>query len=277
LHQKSFDYHEQLAKELNLRSYRKIETYQVDGNRHGNKFKWLDRKVSVALMDTDTAQVTPIELTTRMLEEVERSGGEVIIGTCSNIIYDNDVVRSLDVNGNKIQVDKLIVALGPWSGNFCESNFNFMIPCEGIKSTSIVFRDINLIKEDPFACFCEEDDNSCHLEIYPRNDGSVYICGIGGSDYVKGSRLSADGEYGSADKVLADPHRVNAALKSLRSMSSSFDVEPSITQSCMRPVTTDGLPVMGTLSTSSNIIISSFHNCWGTHSLTHRITKLIAH
>lgn len=263
LHTKSFDYHEVLAKELNLKSYRKIDTYQVNGNINGEKFKWLDRKVSVALMDTDTAQITPIELTTRMMEEVERSGGEVVIGDCSSIVQENDVVRSIDINGNRVEVEKLIIALGPWTGAFCESTFNFIIPCEGIKSTSIVFHGINPIQQNPFACFCEEDNNSCHLEIYPRNDNTVYVCGIGGSDYVKGPRLASNGEYCTADKVLADPSRVNAALKSLRAMSSVFDVEPAVTQSCMRPVTIDGLPVMGKLSPNSNVIISSFHNCWG--------------
>jgi fructoselysine-6-P-deglycase FrlB-like protein len=32
--------------------------------------------------------------------------------------------------------------------------------------------------------FCDEDENACHLEIYPRNNGEIYVCGCGGSDII---------------------------------------------------------------------------------------------
>lgn len=36
---------------------------------------------------------------------------------------------------------------------------------QGIKSTSIVFAGSNAVAEDPYALFCAEDRNGCHLEV----------------------------------------------------------------------------------------------------------------
>ena len=56
---------------------------------------------------------------------------------------------------------------------------------EGVKSTSIVFQQLDAIVNEPYACFCNEDINGCHVELYPRVNGDLYICGCGGSDYGK--------------------------------------------------------------------------------------------
>lgn len=47
------------------------------------------------------------------------------------------------------------------------------LPMEGVKSTSIVYKDLDPIRTEPFACFCAEDQNDCHLELYPRPNGEV--------------------------------------------------------------------------------------------------------
>jgi hypothetical protein len=45
------------------------------------------------------------------------------------------------------------------------------LPMEGIKSSSIVFSHVPAVKDEPFACFCAEDSQQCHLELYPRPNG----------------------------------------------------------------------------------------------------------
>jgi glycine/D-amino acid oxidase-like deaminating enzyme len=68
LHERGFDMHKQLATTLGVESYRQVDTLNVDGNTKGvNVASWLDRKVTSSLMDRDTAQVTPLELTQKML------------------------------------------------------------------------------------------------------------------------------------------------------------------------------------------------------------------
>lgn len=54
-----------------------------------------------------------------------------------------------------------------------EDWFGLPLPMDGVKSTSLVFTDLKEIKEEPFACFCAQDNNGCHLELYPRPNGMI--------------------------------------------------------------------------------------------------------
>eukprot|EP00958_Prasinococcus_capsulatus_P001335 scaffold115_cov304-Prasinococcus_capsulatus_cf.AAC.29 len=62
LHRESFKLHEQLARELNIESYRKIPTLSVTGARWlepggaSSECQWLDGRASARLLDNDTAQ-----------------------------------------------------------------------------------------------------------------------------------------------------------------------------------------------------------------------------
>ena len=55
--------------------------------------------------------------------------------------------------GGILEADKLVVALGTWSGVICEDWFGMPIPMESIKSTSLVYEAIDEVKKDPYACF----------------------------------------------------------------------------------------------------------------------------
>ena len=51
--------------------------------------------------------------------------------------------------------------------------FGMTLPMEGVKSTSIVYKDLESVRSEPYALFCAEDNNGCHLEMYPRPNGEV--------------------------------------------------------------------------------------------------------
>ena len=54
-----------------------------------------------------------------------------------------------------------------------EDWFGLELPMEGVKSTSLIYHDLDSIKKEPYACFCQEDRNNCHLELYPRLNGTI--------------------------------------------------------------------------------------------------------
>lgn len=47
--------------------------------------------------------------------------------------------------------------------------FGVPIPMEGIYSTSLVLPECDPVRAEPFALFCAEDRNGCHLEVRRRN------------------------------------------------------------------------------------------------------------
>lgn len=266
LHQKSFDLHQKLANDLEVESFRMITTLSVDGSRKGKiDASWLDGKCSSKFMDSATAQVTPLELTEKLMSAALAAGAEYRVGTVNGISIENGKVKGVAIKGFDalIPADKVVICAGPWSGVMAEDYFGIDLPMEGIKSTSLVYKNNDAVQQEPYACFCAEDDYGCHLELYPRSNGDVYICGCGGSDYVRGDRFREGGDCAAPELILADPARVAAASASFGSMSSIGSRAPEVTQACMRPCPGDGLPVMGQVEGIEGAYLSCGHNCWG--------------
>jgi glycine/D-amino acid oxidase-like deaminating enzyme len=269
LHQKSFDLHEKLAKELSLTSFRRIPVVSVSQRKGGKAAaSWLDGHASTTELEGAAAQVTPAELTHRLIEEATKNGAKLVHATAVGCEHNEQgkvegVVLS---TGETLEADKMVVALGPWSGVVCEDWFDAPIPMQGIKSTSLLYTGIPEIKAEPFACFCDEDRFNCHLELYPRPDGSLYICGCGGSDYVSGDRLREGGDCFDPASVKENVMRVEAATSALGYISETFKTKyptPSSAQACMRPCTSDGLPTMSEIPGFEGAYVSAGHNCWG--------------
>ena len=220
LHTLGFDMHAELAKTLGLRSYRAIPTLRVrtrpGGARNATRaVPWLDgdEVVSSSLLDADTAQVTPLELTTRLMEAAVANGARVLIGCVTGVERGPtgaiSAVRLGD--GTTVRCKMVVFAMGPWSV-LVEDWLGLSVPLEGIRSASIVYRGTAAVTENPAALFCGEDERyGTHLEIYPRSDGELYVCGIGGSDYVSGARLRPGGDTESQERVAVDASRVSAA------------------------------------------------------------------
>jgi glycine/D-amino acid oxidase-like deaminating enzyme len=99
------------------------------------------------------------------------------------------------------------------------------------------------------------------VEVYPRPDGTIYICGIGGSDYISKEDLKA-----GAFREFCDPKesRATAATESFQSMSSAYKKEGELdrVQACMRPCPPDALPYMGKVPGFEGAYINAGHNCW---------------
>jgi hypothetical protein len=110
------------------------------------------------------------------------------------------------LSGTRIECDKLIVAMGPWScvaGTWyvCMCIYvvciyvciyvlrlDITIPMTGIQSTSVIYTDNEGI--EPYT-FCAEDRNGTHLEVIPRPNNDVYyVCGLGGSIYLDEIQLA---------------------------------------------------------------------------------------
>jgi glycine/D-amino acid oxidase-like deaminating enzyme len=274
LHQKGFDMHVEIAAKLGISSFRELGVLSVSsrGQRRGVDVSWLDRASSTSLLDGAAAQVTPLELTQKL---VEGSGADVILGTAVEGVdlapdIGNEAMRHRVTgvrcsDGRFIETDTLVIAAGPWSGVLCEDWFGIELPMEGVRSTSIVFREGgDDVRRDFKALFCEEDEHGCHTEVYPRPDGSLYLCGLGGSKYIKGDELRKGGSCYFPEAVTADPLRVAAGLRSFRALSSLGDVEPSVTQACMRPIHPDALPTISPISPEiAGAFVSTGANCWG--------------
>ena len=276
LHRVSFDLHRELAAELGVESYRQIKVLSVQTETGGEAKGapgWLDGDVRASVMDASGgAQVTPRELTEKLFAG---SGADLVVGAARGLRLAEDgtcegvVVRREGSDGEEVvPCASVVVAMGVWSTlleDWVGGRTGLRVPMEGVKSTSVVFEGSAAVAEEPSALFCSEDSNGCHLEVYPRPDGSVYLCGIGGSDYVSGARLRDGGDCERAELVREDPARVAAATASFTRMApaATGGKAPVTVQACMRPCPPDARPLIGTVPGTKNVVIAAGHNCWG--------------
>lgn len=273
LHHLSFDMYATLAPALSCSSYRKLPVLSVRPGSTPLKRRefhpgWLDGNAggaSVIGAGEDTAQIHPGEFTRALLRE---AGARVVEGTCVGVNHDSNAVTGVRYRAEEgeslLECDAVVVSAGPWS---CAAEEWFegavRLPMEGVKSTSLVWEPTPDQEVDGTALFCGEDERfGTHLEVYPRPDGTVYICGIGGSKYVTEEELKGGAFRGAIE---ADPARVDAACKSFKEMSARYRAHGKLrtAQACMRPCPPDALPYMGRIPGYQGAFVNAGHNCWG--------------
>ena len=94
------------------------------------------------------------------------------------------------------------------------------------------------------------------MEVYPRPSGEIYICGIGGSDYISQEDLKA-GAF--LQECNAKEDRVKAATNAFQSISKTYQDfgELDRVQACMRPCPPDAMPYMGSIPTFDGAYINA--------------------
>jgi glycine/D-amino acid oxidase-like deaminating enzyme len=143
--------------------------------------------------------------------------------------------------------------MGPWS--ILAAQWLPLAPVYGSKGHSIIFQTGNTIPAE--ALFLELRDESGSLlsaELIPRADGTTWICAISSN-----SPLPID-----PAQVAPDPGAMDRLHAVCRRISPTFAESPVLhRQACFRPVTADGLPLVGAIVGVSNAYVATAHSVWG--------------
>jgi glycine/D-amino acid oxidase-like deaminating enzyme len=136
----------------------------------------------------------------------------------------------------------------------------------GIASSSVIFKPPKQVQIKAQGCFCDKDPSTgTHLELYPRPDNTVYVCGIGGSPHLQKEEIvklrGSTVEFNQArkEKVLLALERVLEG----QVMPDIKDESAFTFQCCMRPCAPDALPILGRLNSTENVTFCTGLNCWG--------------
>ena len=270
LARRSFALHAELAAtlgdKLNLDwGYRRLDTFSVAASEQRDisalaRIKppsWLGPTAAIHSQigtEATTAQVHPGQFTQAMLQAAEAGGARLVMGTVDGVQLSEDGRRTtgVAVNGKVLAADAVVIAMGPWSILACQW---LPLPAVyGLKGHSLVFR---YTPPTPQALFVELETKSGEVEtpeVMPRTDGTTYICGL--------SRETP---------VPVDPAQVNPdpdAAARLRAMTAHFAPQlgnsPLLAvQACYRPVTTDGMPLLGQVPGVEGAYIATGHSVWG--------------
>jgi glycine/D-amino acid oxidase-like deaminating enzyme len=264
LARRSFALHARLRDELDgdwgyqrMTAYSGLVVPDRDRRRHAaSELDWLSDGVIIGsqLSTTDTtAIVHPRSFTLAVMRAAEQHGARVRHGQVSGVVRDGNAVIGVDVGGETIRADAVVIAMGPWSLRAAEW---LRLPAVfGQQSPSLVYdTGTDVPAEALFLDYREENGNAVTVEVFPRADGSTHVTAFSGQE-----PLPMD----PAD-VKPDPGAINRLQTICERLSPAFRAERIIArQACFRPVTQDGLPLIGKVPRSAGAYIATGHNVWG--------------
>jgi glycine/D-amino acid oxidase-like deaminating enzyme len=267
LARRSFALHASLAGEIDGDwGYRRLATYSgfasarygARAARNGRDMGWLSRHVAVDRRlgsPETTAQVHPGAFTGAMMRAAASQGAALRLGRVTGVICakSRERVIGVEVDGEPVAGDAVVIAMGPWS--ILATRWLKLPGVFGLKGHSLVFETGGSVPAE--ALFLEYQEATGDLqspEVFPRTDGTTYVCAISSE-----SPLPID-----PAEVAPEP----GAIERLHAMCS--DLSPELArakvlarQACYRPVTRDGLPLIGRVAGLEGAYVATGHSVWG--------------
>ena len=217
---------------------------------------WLgaDSAVHGRLSTPDTtAQAHPAAFTAAMMAGAIDRGARLVEGCVQDLTLAPDGKRATGaiVDNADIAADAVVVAMGPWSLLACR--WLPLPPVFGIKAHSLIF-DYEPSPETLFADVETEGEEEAHPEFYPRPDGTTYVCGSSGEQGLPVDPADVEAE----PAAVAQLHRLTACVSPGLAASKVL-----AEQACFRPVTADGLPLIGPVPGVAGAYVATGHSVWG--------------
>lgn len=259
----SYKLHQELATQLTDEKlgYRDLDTYSISARAPSKtspvkSSAWIDgnirQKQSIGTKE-NTSQVHPFTLTHSLMKA---SDSTLIIDTVIGIENSAHKVRKVRLaKKGEIDADVVVIAMGAWSSqasNFfplCKSIFKI----KGSKAHSIVL-EADLPPEALFTHYVEANGRSKEPEIYPRPDGTVYVCGEGNKDPLPENPADVNPSKDAGQKLQYISGQICSQLKEAKVLKE---------QACYLPCSPDGVPIIGKLPNYQGAYVATGHGCWG--------------
>ena len=263
LARRSFDLHADLAHDLNGDwGYRRLTTYGgVVGRpearmsrRSGPDWTSPDVRINGRLGSSDTtAQVQPAAFTTSMMRAAQERGAALRLGRVTGLARRSEYVIGVEVDGAVLEGDAIVIAMGPWS--VLASQWLSLPPVFGLKGHSLVFDTGRPLP--PEALFLEvqqADGSTLSPEVFPRADGTTYVCAISSNSPLPVDPRHVIPDDGAIERLKALCGRIAPVLARARVVASG---------ACFRPITEDGLPLIGPIPGAPGAFVATGHSVWG--------------
>jgi glycine/D-amino acid oxidase-like deaminating enzyme len=202
-----------------------------------------------------TAIVHPRKFTEAIMNAARELGAELRRERVTGIIRHTHgmAARGVETDGSVIEADALVIAMGPWS--LLAAEWMSLPAVFGTRSPSIVYDTGGAVPAH--ALFLEYQDErgaTITIEVFPRADGSTHVTAW--SDNVP---LPLD-----PGSVEPEPDSIERLEKIGERLSPLFRTDKIIArQACFRPITEDGLPLIGAVPGSEGLYVATGHSVWG--------------
>jgi len=264
LARRSFDLHAELAEALgNPWGHRRLDTFggyaaaNGDGRGAGPR-PWLSPRVTLTGRlgaPQTTAVVEPRAFTTGLMHAAESAGAELRMGAVSELVRcANGAVGGVVLDtGETIEGDAVVIALGPWSQ--LAARWLPLPAVYGFKGHSLVFETGQSIPAE--ALFLEYQEASGEVltpEVFPRADGTTWVCAISSAQPVPIDPADVAPDAGAHE-------RLEAMCRTISPVLAAAPIKAR--QACFRPVAEDGLPLIGAVPGVAGAYLATGHSVWG--------------
>jgi len=261
LARRSFALHGRLVEEIGDEwNYRRLTTYggsmglRPQGSAHG--IDWLSNGVSVSqrLGSTETtAQVHPAKFTAAMMRAAQAQGAELRLGRVTGVVRRGLRVAGVEVAGERIEGDAVVIAMGPWS--ILASAWLPLPAVHGLKGHSLVLdTGMKVPAEALFLEVREATGGVQSPELFPRSDGTTYVCAISSESPLPVDPAEVSPDPGAIERLERMCSAMAPVLASAKILAR---------QACYRPVTRDGLPLIGRIPGVEGAYVATGHSVWG--------------
>jgi glycine/D-amino acid oxidase-like deaminating enzyme len=221
----------------------------------GYRLNWVGDNVSLSqrLGGTQTtAQVHPGRFTQALIDAAQPHA-ELRLGRMSGVVREGGRVAGVDVDGETIAGDAVVIAMGPWS--ILAATWLPLPAVFGLKGHSLVFDTGTQVPPEALFLDYREDTGAAHApEVFPRADGTTYVCAISSESPVPLDPAAVVPDEGAIERLEAMCARLSPVLARSPILAR---------QACFRPVTRDGLPLIGRLPGLTNAYVATGHSVWG--------------
>lgn len=263
LARRSFALHAQLPGEIaGDWGYRAMTAYSgfvaADGDPQRDapsRLGWLSDGVVIAqrIGTTETtAIVHPQKFTSAVMNAALAQGAELRRGRVTGIVRDATRARGVEVDGGVIEADAVVIAMGPWS--LLAAQWMSLPAVYGQRSPSIVYDIGPNVPADALFLDCETDGSAVSIEVFPRADGSTHITALSDIAPLPLDPAAVTPDLDAIARLQTMSERLSPLLRPERIIAQ---------QACFRPVTEDGVPLIGRVPQSEGLYVATGHNVWG--------------
>jgi glycine/D-amino acid oxidase-like deaminating enzyme len=264
LARRSFRLHAELSAALGDRwGYRRLTTYggyaaEDESARGARGRPWLADGVAITSRlgsPETTALVEPRAFTTGLMHAAKAHGAELWHGTVVDVVRSpSGAARGVALaSGEIVEGDAVVIAMGPWS--ILAARWLPLPAVFGYKGHSLVFETGQSIPAE--ALFLEYREACGEIltpELFPRADGTTWVCAISTLEPVPVDPAEVVPDEGAHARIEALCRKISPALAA---------APIKTRQACFRPVLEDGLPLIGAVPGIDGAYVATGHSVWG--------------
>jgi glycine/D-amino acid oxidase-like deaminating enzyme len=199
-----------------------------------------------------TAQVHPGRFTQALMQAAQPHAA-LHIGAVTGVVHEGERVVGVEMDGSTLLGDAVVIAMGPWS--MLAAAWLPLPAVFGLKGHSVVFDTGTQVPPEALFLDYREESGAVHApEVFPRADGTTYVCAISSQNPVPLDPAAVVPDEGAIARLEAMCARLSPVLARSPILAR---------QACFRPVTRDGLPLIGRLPGLANAYVATGHSVWG--------------